>query len=95
MAVLLTYAPGPSTTAPTRIGAPIASAARSICRAASALRYGSMSELFSGQMTTSGCGCSPAAHRGGELEGALRVVVEHGAALGVEVQPGARARCPG
>ena len=45
-----------------------------------------MSEAFSGQITRSGCGTPPGADRGGELAGAARVVVEHGRALGVEVQ---------
>ncbi len=48
-------------TAPTRIGALIARAARSIWAAASALRSGSMSLEFSGQITRSGCGLRPAA----------------------------------
>ena len=49
-----------------------------------------MSELFSGQMTTSGC-ASPAVLDGrGQLERLLHVVVEDGAALGVEVQARAR-----
>ena len=39
----------------------MASAARSICSPASALRIGSMSEEFSGQTTATGGGCSPAA----------------------------------
>ena len=54
--------------------------------AASGLRSGSMSEEFSGQSTRSGCGPAAGGDVGGELLGDPHVVVEHGAALGVEVQ---------
>ena len=53
-------ASGWATTAPTRIGTPIARAATSICWAASALVSGSMSEEFSGQITNCGWGALPA-----------------------------------
>ena len=46
-----------------------------------------MSELFSGQSTRSGCGCAAGGDVGGQVEGLLHVVVEHGPPLGVEVQP--------
>ena len=68
------------------MGAPIASAATSICWPASALRNGSMSEEFSGQMTATGCACMPGGDLEGELLGGAHVVVQHGPALGVEVQ---------
>ena len=52
---------GSSTTAPTRIGTPTAAAAPLIRSWASALRYGSMSDAFSGHSTKSGCAWLPAA----------------------------------
>ena len=58
---------------------------------ASALRSGSMSEEFSGHTTRVGA----AWPRGHRAEGALHVVVEDLAALGVEVEARAWARCPG
>ena len=78
---------GRASTAPTRIGTPIASTAASITRRASALTKGSMSLAFSGQITRSGCGTLPA--RDGRPRG--RCVASRGCratarALGVELQ---------
>ena len=50
------------------------------------LAIGSMSDEFSGQITTAGCGARPAAHVLGQLHGLGDVVVEDGAPLGVELQ---------
>ena len=63
----------------------MARAARSICRAASELAIGSISEEFSGQMTNCGCGARPAFVLG-QLQGLPDVIVQNGATLTVEVQ---------
>ncbi len=59
-ALLMWSGPGPSRMAPTRIGASTASAAWLIRRAASVSWYGSTSEEFSGQTTSSGRSAVPA-----------------------------------
>ena len=46
-----------------------------------------MSDEFSGQMTNIGCGARPGPHVLGQPHRLADVVVEHRAALGVELQP--------
>ncbi len=48
---------------------------------------GSMSLEFSGHTTRSGWACLAGVHIGGQLQRGADVVVEHGPALGVELQP--------
>ena len=80
-------ASGRATTAPTRIGTPIACAAMLICSAASALANGSMSEEFSGQTTNCGCGAVRRLHVLGQLQGLADMVVQHRAPLALKSRP--------